>query len=296
MARDITKPLSIPLFPQDFMGCAYVQGMTYEEIGCYIWLMMISWQLDPPCTIPADKGLQARLLRLSAEHWLTLSTAVLMPWHDLGNGRLEQKRLRREWDYLMAKKEAGSKGGDAKALANGKHTPSTSGSKPLADDVGNGKQTPSPYPSPPLSVSLSESLPDKPKSVKPKPSQTATRLLSEMVWEQCVWRKVNKQDGIKAIDKAIAIVADREKIAVDAAAQWLASKAAEYSASPLGMRPDKEYRPHPASWFNKGSYDDPPEEWQHKASPPISAKAQIRADRQAREPEQDFSTLKIVRL
>ncbi len=162
MARDKTKPLSIPLFPQDFMGCAYVQGMTYEEIGCYIWLMMLSWQLDPPCTIPADKALQARLLRLPADQWLSLSTAVLMPWHDLGNGRLEQKRLRREWDYLVGKMEAGSKGGLAKSVANGKQTSSTSGSKPLAErkqtssKVGSERLAPIPIPIPIPSVSESQ--------------------------------------------------------------------------------------------------------------------------------------------
>lgn len=134
-----------------------------------------------------------------------------------------------------------------------------------------------------------------PPKPKPKPPQTATRLLSEKVWTSCTWRKKNKADGLKAIDKAIVTVADREKITVDAAAQWLADKAAAYSASPLGMRPDREYRPHPATWFNAGSYDDDPDEWRHKPSTPITAKAQARAERDAREPAQeiDFEVMRI---
>lgn len=136
-----------------------------------------------------------------------------------------------------------------------------------------------------------------PISAKPKakPPQTATRLLSEKVWKECIWKKVKKAEGLKAIDKAIAIIADRDSIAVDAAAKWLADKAAAYAASPIGTRPDKEFRPHPATWFNAAQYDDDPDEWRHKPTGPITAKAQARAERDAREPAQeiDFEVMRI---
>ncbi len=35
---------------------------------------------------------------------------------------------------------------------------------------------------------------------------------------------------------------------------------------------DKQYIPHPATWFNRGSYDDDPATWQRKASKPATPK------------------------
>lgn len=65
-------------------------------------------------------------------------------------------------------------------------------------------------------------------------------------------RKVAKKDALKAICNAMK-TAGREKLLV-------ATKryAAAMAKCPLE---DRKYIPHPATWFNRGSYDDDPAEW-----------------------------------
>jgi len=69
-------------------------------------------------------------------------------------------------------------------------------------------------------------------------------------------RKVGKVAAIKAIQKAMERGATNLLFVVrqyaDATAKWPAA--------------DKQYIPHPATWFNKGMYDDDPKEWQRGAA------------------------------
>jgi len=155
MARDKTKPLSIPLFPQDFIGSGDVMAMSYEQVGCYIFLLCIAWQASPPCTIPADEKLQANLLKLPLLKWRKIAPGVLVPWVDVGEGRLGQERLRREYDYLTNKLEAASNAGAAGGLASAAKRKLNKGSttveRPLndrTDSASSGIQPPNPYPSP----------------------------------------------------------------------------------------------------------------------------------------------------
>ncbi|MDP3940115.1 MAG: hypothetical protein Q8R92_18515 [Deltaproteobacteria bacterium] len=75
-------------------------------------------------------------------------------------------------------------------------------------------------------------------------------------------RKVGKQAAIKAIRSAhAALVASGH----DDPVGYLFRQAMAYAASPSGKKPlgdDPDYRPHPATWFNQGRYDDDPDEWQ----------------------------------
>ena len=71
-------------------------------------------------------------------------------------------------------------------------------------------------------------------------------------------RKVGKQGAIKAIQKAIRDVgADRllndVKTYAEATSRWPAE--------------DRQYIPHPTTWFNRGSYDDDPKEWERNTAP-----------------------------
>ena len=65
-------------------------------------------------------------------------------------------------------------------------------------------------------------------------------------------RKVAKKDALKAIFNAMK-TAGREKLLV-ATKQYAAAMA----KCPLEER---KYIPHPATWFNRGSYEDDPAEW-----------------------------------
>ena len=71
-------------------------------------------------------------------------------------------------------------------------------------------------------------------------------------------RKVAKKDALKAICNAMKATG-RERLLV-------ATKryAAAMAKCPLE---DRKYIPHPATWFNRGSYDDDPAEW---GSPEVS--------------------------
>lgn len=68
-------------------------------------------------------------------------------------------------------------------------------------------------------------------------------------------RHVGKADAIKAIIRQV-------KRAQPASASYLLDRAKAYAAAVAQWPEDeKKYIPHPATWFNRGSYDDDPREW-----------------------------------
>jgi len=83
-------------------------------------------------------------------------------------------------------------------------------------------------------------------------------------------RKVGKQAAIKAIQKA-AKICPKTFIATDVESggsrklspvEYLLDRVQLYAAA-VAKWPaaDKQFIPHPATWFNRGSYDDDPKEW-----------------------------------
>lgn len=73
-------------------------------------------------------------------------------------------------------------------------------------------------------------------------------------------RKQGKQDALKAIRKALA---SRPTLN-----QTLLNTVQIYANATLAWpESDKQFIPHPASWFNKGHYDDDPETWKRHAKP-----------------------------
>ena len=83
-------------------------------------------------------------------------------------------------------------------------------------------------------------------------------------------RKEAKIAALKAIEKAIREVEknglDGESYSFTEAYEAVLQATVLYGQSPLVKRKiaegNKQYIPHPASWFNKGSYRTPVEEWQ----------------------------------
>jgi hypothetical protein len=74
-------------------------------------------------------------------------------------------------------------------------------------------------------------------------------------------RKIAKRDAVKAIVAAMARV---REYGVDDPAAHLLDRVKRYAASVAGKTPpagETDYRPHPATWFNAGRYDDDPAEW-----------------------------------
>lgn len=91
--------------------------------------------------------------------------------------------------------------------------------------------------------------------------------LSEMVWQSVGWKKEGKKVAIKAIDKAIAEIAAAKKIEPAAAAEFLVGQCKAYTAATAGR--DMKFRPMPATWFNRGSYDDDPAAWDQSVTMPL---------------------------
>jgi hypothetical protein len=76
-------------------------------------------------------------------------------------------------------------------------------------------------------------------------------------------RKVGKIAALKAIQKAVTYLVKQEGITPIEARRKLYKATLLYARSPVGQNPDKTLVPHPATWFNRGSYLDDPQEWQH---------------------------------
>lgn len=72
-------------------------------------------------------------------------------------------------------------------------------------------------------------------------------------------RKVGKAAAIKAIAKALRL-SDHSPAGLLNATRRYADAVAKWPAE------DKKFIPHPATWFNRGSYDDDPKEWQRGAA------------------------------
>lgn len=134
----------IPLFVDDFD--AAVVHLTMEEECIYGRLLRLSWR-TPGCSLPNDPAWIARKVRLSAEDFDRVAKPVLDEFFTVLRGRLIQKRLKREYDDISRKKTArklaGKKGGEAKALKSQEKTPSNASVLP-ADT----RAFPDPYPYP----------------------------------------------------------------------------------------------------------------------------------------------------
>lgn len=78
----------------------------------------------------------------------------------------------------------------------------------------------------------------------------------------CYPRKVGKNAAIKAIIKAEREVRDGDHGGWDYLLKQTRAYADAVATWPAA---DKQYIPHPATWYNRGSYDDDPKEWQRGA-------------------------------
>jgi hypothetical protein len=72
-------------------------------------------------------------------------------------------------------------------------------------------------------------------------------------------RKVGKQAAIKIIKRLTFN---------NISPAWLLERTLAYAkATESWSQEDKKYIPHPATWFNRGSYDDDPKEWERNSAP-----------------------------
>jgi len=172
----------IPLYVDDFE--AATAHLSLEEDGVYNRLMRLCWR-TPGCSIPADEVWIARKIRLSPEDFDRIARPVLSEFFGMSRGRYFQKRLREEYDdisrKISARKEAGKRGGSAKA-AKTKGNSSSNAMILLQDTRAfpEPEPKPDPYKEPPMvpqgtpTLSL---LPEEPS--RPDEVQTAFDLWNE---------------------------------------------------------------------------------------------------------------------
>lgn len=116
MAQD-NRPPAFMFYVNDFSADEKVEAMRTEAVGCYILLLCKAWRATPPATLPADDSLLARFARVSDERWLELRSEVMAPFVLGTDGRLVQKRLRKEFDKQRARsreRSASGRKGNAK--------------------------------------------------------------------------------------------------------------------------------------------------------------------------------------
>ncbi len=111
-----------------------------------------------------------------------------------------------------------------------------------------------------------------------------TGITAEMIY-QAYPRKVGKADALRAITKAIKHAETTVPIHWAVAPNWLFLRTQAYAAAVAQWSPAQRYTregtdtvPHPATWYNRGSYLDDPREWQAKAARTASSTSNAARD------------------
>ena len=103
------------LWVDDLLSDLLKMGLTEEEFGVYMRLLLIAWAEG---SIPADHDERVRKLTISSRRLTRLWPRLECKWVSDGNGGLVNPRMEREREKaLMAhakRVEAGRKGGRAK--------------------------------------------------------------------------------------------------------------------------------------------------------------------------------------
>jgi len=124
---------SLPLFVDDYE--AATAHLTLEEDGVYMRLLRLCWR-TPGCSVPDDPAWIARRMRVSIETFDSIIEPIIDEFFTRENGRVFQRRLCAEHAYvsetIAARKEAGRRGGKAKALKNKETASSKATDLPLA--------------------------------------------------------------------------------------------------------------------------------------------------------------------
>lgn len=162
---------------------------------------------------------------------------------------------------VQTKREAGARGGRSRTEA-----------KAEAARANGAKHNPSRTQAPDPSTTQAET---QRKGKEGKGKEGEENMLVEVPTDaqaiyQAYPRKQGRQDAMKAIERALHAcpaerLLERTKAYAAAVALW-----------PAG---DRQFIPHPSTWFNRGSYEDDPATWARTSSKP----GQLNADQVAKE-------------
>lgn len=148
----------LPLYVNDYEGDT--AHLTLEEDGAYNRLIRLCWRTSG-CSIPNDPKWIMKRMRASQEEYDTIIKPIIIDYFTIKKGRVFQKRLQQEFEQIStkisARKKAGKKGGQAKALNNNKKKPSKANDLPLANGY---------HPEPDLELELEVDKEEKKKHTK----------------------------------------------------------------------------------------------------------------------------------
>lgn len=132
----------MPFFVDAYI--ADTMHLTTEQHGAYLLLLMAMWRAGG--ALQGDDVKLARITRLSPKRWQAARPVVLAFFRRSEDGTLTQKRLKKEWEFVLQKSLQnvinGSIGGKRKALkynntelANAKKTEWRKASEKVANGV-----------------------------------------------------------------------------------------------------------------------------------------------------------------
>lgn len=96
------KPSHLPLFRDAYLGDTV--RLSLEQHGLYLMLMLEAWD-QPGCTLPDDEQALSDIAGITVIRFRKIALPVMAKWTRGGDGRLYQKRLLKEWNYVQSKRE-----------------------------------------------------------------------------------------------------------------------------------------------------------------------------------------------
>jgi uncharacterized protein YdaU (DUF1376 family) len=205
---------------------AGVADMTQAEVGAYVLLLCHQWNRG---SAPVEPERQQLLAKGS------VSAHVLAKFKLQEDGTLKNERLEREREkqarYRASQSEKGLRSAESRREPRLNH------------GLNNGSTAVQPSVNPP--------------SPSPSPSNTPIVPSDTLTIYEAYPRKVGRDAALKAIAKA------QKQLP---AADLLAKVKAYAYATARWSDDDRKFIPHPATWFNRGSYHDDPATWARSTS------------------------------
>src|SRR5207244_1997921 len=92
------KSPAVQWYPKQYLGDDNVFAMEWDARGMHHWLLNISWQQDPPGTLPNDDALIRRWLGSPSEDiWRRVKPQIMRAWSVQGD-RLANSGMVRAWE------------------------------------------------------------------------------------------------------------------------------------------------------------------------------------------------------
>jgi uncharacterized protein YdaU (DUF1376 family) len=105
-------PPAMPLYVNDWLTGQGVLMMSDAEQGLFLRLLCLAWKADPPCSIPADQKLVAKMLGKSPAQWRRVSGLILKKFQPIkGTDRIRNPKQWAVYSEIMARRERHSRNG-----------------------------------------------------------------------------------------------------------------------------------------------------------------------------------------